>query len=73
MLEQNKEVLNLLTKIEFEERQRKSEIAEKPTPESRAQAAKAYSVFNQAMQSQLKKLMSEHKRELDDFIFHHHF
>ena len=63
----------MLTKIELEERQRKSEIANSQTPQARADAAKAYSVFNQAMQSRLKKLMTEHKRELDDFIFHHHF
>jgi hypothetical protein len=66
-------VLSLLTKIEYEERQRKSDISNSPTPETRAQAAKAYSIFNQAMQGQLKKLMSDHKKELDEFIFHHHF
>ena len=69
---QNQEVYDFLSQVEQEERRLKDEIAESRDEPNKKKAAKDYADFNSKVQQELKKIMHQHKKELEDLAIIHH-
>ena len=59
--------MKFLNKIEVEEEGKKQAMNACTDISQKAQLAQDYSEFNGTIQNDLKKLMSHHKKELDEF------
>ena len=70
---QSKEILDFLSSFEDKESKIKKEIEDCQDEQERIRLTKEYSKLNGKIQIDLKKIMGNHKRELDEFTFHNHF